>query len=81
MARALAWHARGHRFDPDILHPALSGRTIFDILDNKIQNPGHVGRLGRSCPSKTKQSKYNYRQTHRGDTARSASKKGRTADA
>ena len=20
MARALAWHARGHRFDPDILH-------------------------------------------------------------
>ena len=23
MARALAWHARGHRFDPDILHFAL----------------------------------------------------------
>ena len=21
LARALAWHARGHRFDPDILHP------------------------------------------------------------
>ena len=20
LARALAWHARGHRFDPDILH-------------------------------------------------------------
>ena len=23
LARALAWHARGHRFDPDILHLAL----------------------------------------------------------
>ena len=23
LARALAWHARGHRFDPDILHFAL----------------------------------------------------------
>jgi hypothetical protein len=21
LARALAWHVRGHRFDPDILHP------------------------------------------------------------
>ena len=37
MARALAWHARGHRFDPDILHfeKSASGlHTIFDILDN-----------------------------------------------
>ena len=25
LARALAWHARGHRFDPDILHYAPSG--------------------------------------------------------
>ena len=23
LARALAWHARGHRFDPDILHIPL----------------------------------------------------------
>ena len=23
MARALAWHARGHRFESDILHPFL----------------------------------------------------------
>ena len=23
LARALAWHARGHRFDPDILHFAV----------------------------------------------------------
>ena len=23
LARALAWHARGHRFDPDILHSPL----------------------------------------------------------
>ena len=28
LARALAWHARGHRFDPDILHVLV----IFDIL-------------------------------------------------
>ena len=25
LARALAWHARGHRFDPDILHYTLLG--------------------------------------------------------
>ena len=36
MARALAWHARGHRFDPDILHEATKTlQTIFEILDNK----------------------------------------------
>ena len=33
LARALAWHARGHRFDPDILHASLIlGKEIFDIL-------------------------------------------------
>ena len=32
LARALAWHARGHRFDPDILHSSLFGKEIFDIL-------------------------------------------------
>ena len=35
MARALAWHARGHRFDPDILHEFLFGIEIFDILTHK----------------------------------------------
>ena len=25
LARALAWHARGHRFDPDILHLIFKG--------------------------------------------------------
>ena len=46
LARALAWHARGHRFDPDILHMfAVSYLTystyvrhsteIFDILRHK----------------------------------------------
>ena len=35
MARALAWHARGHRFDPDILHKSLFGIEIFDILTHK----------------------------------------------
>ena len=39
MARALAWHARGHRFDPDILHLVVDvdvsvvvAAEIFDIL-------------------------------------------------
>ena len=35
MARALAWHARGHRFDPDILHAPLYEEEIFDILTHK----------------------------------------------
>ena len=35
MARALAWHARGHRFDPDILHISFIGNEIFDILTHK----------------------------------------------
>ena len=32
MARALAWHARGHRFDPDILHIHLRVSEFFDIM-------------------------------------------------
>ena len=32
LARALAWHARGHRFDPDILHFAYNTHEIFEIL-------------------------------------------------
>ena len=42
LARALAWHARGHRFDPDILHGALddikkcsAAQEIFDMLTHK----------------------------------------------
>ena len=35
LARALAWHARGHRFDPDILHPPHYGESFFDILRQK----------------------------------------------
>ena len=36
LARALAWHARGHRFEPDILHPAeILPRSIFDMLDKQ----------------------------------------------
>ena len=27
LARALAWHARGHRFDPDILHNPVNRMT------------------------------------------------------
>ena len=36
LARALAWHARGHRFDSDILHKKipllLVGFFVFDSL-------------------------------------------------
>ena len=33
LARALAWHARGHRFDPDILHPPpFCEESFFDML-------------------------------------------------
>ncbi len=35
LARALAWHARGHRFDPDILHVCSLEHEIFDILTHK----------------------------------------------
>ena len=35
MARALAWHARGHRFDPDILHNLYLRTEIFDMLTHK----------------------------------------------
>ena len=34
MARALAWHARGRRFDPDTLHksnPAQAGFFIMEV--------------------------------------------------
>ena len=37
LRRALAWHARGHRFDPGILHhkdlSENSGRSFFYIFD------------------------------------------------
>jgi hypothetical protein len=29
LARALAWHARGHRFDPDILHEKPGFAWLF----------------------------------------------------
>ena len=35
LARALAWHARGHRFDPDILHYPFYEEEFFDILTHK----------------------------------------------
>jgi hypothetical protein len=32
LARALAWHVRGHRFDPDILHALKAAeRWLFSI--------------------------------------------------
>ena len=45
LARALAWHARGHRFDPDILHFPPLGVEIFDILTHKtVSNEDFVFR-------------------------------------
>ena len=39
LARALAWHARGHRFDSDILHYkngfATAGPFLFFIYSSK----------------------------------------------
>ena len=36
LARALAWHARGRRFDPDTLHSFKSRlRVAFYFLQNK----------------------------------------------
>ena len=35
LARALAWHARGHRFESDILHYARKEQMIFDILNTQ----------------------------------------------
>ena len=35
LARALALQARGHRFDPDILHNPHNEEEIFDILTHK----------------------------------------------
>ena len=29
LARALAWHARGHRFEPDNLHTTRDGRFVM----------------------------------------------------
>ena len=32
LARALAWHARGHRFEPDILHTKKANSEGFAFL-------------------------------------------------
>ena len=38
LARALAWHARGHRFDPGILHRVVAERLpLFFCLRNDIE--------------------------------------------
>ena len=37
MARALAWHARGHRFDPDILHCWHDYDTV-DVSPTVVKN-------------------------------------------
>ena len=53
MARALAWHARGHRFDPDILHNPHNEEEIFDILTHKtVSKDFKKSKLSRLIISK-----------------------------
>ncbi len=40
LARALAWHARGHRCDPDILHVCSLEHEVFDRLTHKTISKG-----------------------------------------
>ena len=62
MARALAWHARGHRFDPDILHHSevdLSSsvrKEIFDILTHKTVSKDFVQVKKENKSQKTAES-------------------------
>ena len=71
LARALAWHARGHRFDSDILHVALYARAIFDKLI-KQKKKRHETRLIRSTAEVC---------VRRLSAQRRESEKGRTEDA
>ena len=51
MARALAWHARGHRFDPDILHFADEFVPLRSLTSWHNQDYEHeVPALRRAGP-------------------------------
>ena len=56
LARALAWHARGHRFDPDILHNSQQNmlHMIFDILDNTRFFESNLERIRANKSNKGK---------------------------
>jgi hypothetical protein len=43
LARALAWHARGHRFDSDILHPKPSDFLEAFFMPYSIREPNFTG--------------------------------------
>ena len=52
MARALAWHARGRRFDPDTLHNpitksslTISGAFPFSVVPDNLHKSGHKLKL------------------------------------
>ena len=45
LARAFAWHARGHRFDSDILHKA--DYQYFTRLFETLKKPCFLGRVQR----------------------------------
>ena len=51
--RALAWHARGHRFDPGILHHTVRTRTRFFTK----KGSGTFFVYGRFCGKSTQSSK------------------------
>ena len=51
LARALAWHARGHRFEPDILHDGqerFSGKRGASFLLSGASPKRHVSKLQSS---------------------------------
>ena len=54
LARALAWHARGHEFESRILHDA-SGQAVSiwgqPVLHTKARHSRTAGRLSRSEPA------------------------------
>ena len=51
--RALAWHARGHRFDPGILHHTVRTRTRFFMKEGS----GTFFVYGRFCGRTTRNGK------------------------
>ena len=47
LARALAWHARGHRFDSDILHLKAPIQGLLLVYSNNISSHSHHNSVMR----------------------------------
>ena len=60
MARALAWHARGHQFDPDILHAAARDcgeRSLTRLNKVSKQHKSNIDTFARSADGATSPSR------------------------